>query len=215
MTNPDDLQPTQDLQHILAHHGLQTEEYNGWLVANGNFPAIRAQWTPGPSNGRLDIHLRLASGATIEEAFAGIGTGQAGMRNGLQNFMQNSLHVLLAGFWQITDPDQVAITNWEISGRTYTAYSGYLVTRATDGVDVEIPQATLDVIDQAILNEKLTSDTHWVRTFFANVNGQFTFESLLDNEPWDNGEAAVRSLPWKACDGYYSARQFILLRTQG
>jgi hypothetical protein len=212
MTSTEPL-PIQDLQLILSHHGLHTEEYNGWLLANGNFPAIRAQWTPGLSNGRLDIHLRLESGSTIEESFAGIGEGQTGIRNGLHNFMLNSLHVMLAGFWQIVDGDQVSIESWEIAGKKYTSYCGNFGTRASDGIAAEIPQGALAAIEKAILNENLSSDTHWIRTFFANLNGQFTIESLLDNEAWRNGEAAVSSLPWKACEGYYSVRQFILLRS--
>ena len=213
MTTSDELRPNQDLQLILAHHGLQTEEYNGWLLANGNFPAICAQWTPGPSNGRLDIHLRLESGSTIEESFAGIGHGQTGVRNGLQNFMQNSLHVILAGFWQIVDHDQVTIESWKIAGKSYTSYCGNFGTRASNGVAAQIPQGAFAAIEKAILNEKLGSDTHWIRTFVANLDGQFTIESLLDNNAWDSGKAAVSSLPWKACEGYYSARQFLLLRS--
>jgi Family of unknown function (DUF6348) len=39
-----------------------------------------------------------------------------------------------------------------------------------------------------------------------------TFEALLDNVIWERGLASVQSVSWAKCDGYYSVRNFILLR---
>jgi len=49
----------------------------------------------------------------------------------MQNFCVNSLHVLLAAFWQLNDSEQVTTEEWKISGKSYTAYYKGFPIKAT------------------------------------------------------------------------------------
>jgi Family of unknown function (DUF6348) len=59
----------------------------------------------------------------IEEAFAGVGQGDARLYDGLGNFTVNSFHVLLAAFWGKNDPEQVTTREWVAGGKRYTRTS--------------------------------------------------------------------------------------------
>src|SRR3546814_14544093 len=72
---------------------------DGWLVTDGDFPAIRAEWHEGAAGepGRLDVDVVLSEERRIEESFAGIGAGVGGCREALPAFEQNVFPVPLAG----------------------------------------------------------------------------------------------------------------------
>ena len=130
----------------------------------------------------------------------------------MANFAINSFHVLAAGLYGANDPEQVTTERWQVGGTRFTAFIGNFGMRASTGVEPKVPDGLFNAIEAAILAEPLGRDAHWVRAFAANLNGQMTFEALLDNEPWARGLASLRDAPWTRCDGYYSIRNFILLR---
>ena len=200
---------------LFESHGVNYQIENEWIVPYGKLPAVRATWFPRESNGVLDVEVLLEDNRIICESFAGIGSDERGLNNSLQNFCINSFHVLLSAFWQKTDPDQVAIEDWELNGQRFQAYIGNFGTRASDGVSPEIPSDLFDAIERSIRQERLDGKCHWFRHFFGDVNGQQTFESLYDNEPWAPGVQSMRSLRWVKSSGYYTVRHFLLLVPAG
>ena len=211
------LKSNDELRRLLSAHGLTCVEEQGWLFPDGKLPGLRAIWHPrsetGHASGRLDVHALLGQGAVIEECFAGgAGSENEDFAAGMQNFAVNSFHVLLAGLFDVMEPEQVMVERWNIGGKAYTAYIGNFGRRASLGVEAKVPEQLFGAIEAAILAEPLGLDAHWVRTFFANLNNEQTFEALLDNQDWGRGVSSLKSVPWVRCDGYYSVRNFILLR---
>jgi hypothetical protein len=209
----DQFEMTKKLETIFLAHGISCGTEKEWVLPNRNLPAIRAVWHPGEESGRLDVHVLVEKGILIEECFAGVGNGQKAFNDAIQNFMVNSLHVLLAAFWGMNDPDQVVTERWYVGKKHFTAYIGNIGTRASAGVSPFIPSELVSVIQSAAENELLPDGVHWVRVFFCNVAGQQTYEVLLDNEPWLPGLSAVKAIQWQHSNGYYSGRNFIVLRS--
>jgi len=200
------------LQKLFEAHGLTCSIHNEWVLPNGSLPAIRGSWFPNIHNGRLDIHVLLEENSMIEECFAGVGSGNAGFIDALQNFSVNSLHVLLAALWDKNNPEQVTTEKWLVNGRNYSAFIGGFGSRVSDGVSFQVPNELFPAIESAIRGESLASNIHWFRSFFCNLSGDKTHEALIDNQLWQAGHDALVKVPWEHHDGYYSVRNFIVLR---
>jgi hypothetical protein len=211
--DPDQSGVSEALCELLSRHGLDCAMEQEWVAPNGQLPAIRAQWHSRKNTGRLDVQVLLGKDRVIMECFVGIGTGQSGFADALSNFMRNSLHVLLSSLWGIEDDQQVLRENWEIGGRQFTAYIGNFGRRASGGIDVEVPKGLFETIENRIRRECLSGDVHWFRFFFCNLAGQHTYEALKDNEPWETGLEGLKGIAWPETDGYYSVRNFIVLRS--
>lgn len=193
-------------------HGLASIVHDGWVLPNEELPAIRGTWHPVETHGQLVVQVLVRDGVLIEECFAGIGAGDIGLSDGLQNFTINSFHTLLSALWSRHDSEQVEVEEWTISGRRFSAFIGNVGTRSSTGVTPSIPVDLMPKLEVALRGESLEQELHWFRFYVANVKGEFTFEALKDNEPWPAGLAAVASCGWKPCDSFYSARLFMVLR---
>ena len=150
--------------------------------------------------------------SVIEENFAGmVGTDSNDFIAVFTNFITNSFHVLIAALFDVLDTSQITVEYWIVGGKSYTAYIGNFGARASAGVQARVPPELFGAIESAIKGEALRGEIHWVRTFFANLNGQRTLEALIDNKPWQRGRSVPEAVPWVGCDGYYSVRNFIML----
>lgn len=201
-----------ELSKLMAAHNVQFHVKNEWVVPFGKLPAIRATWYPRGSSGLLEIDVLLEDERIINECFAGIGLGREGINDALQNFCVNSFHVLLASLWGLEYPDQVMTESWSLGGKEYTAFIGNFGTRCSNEVDAKIPEGLFEEIEKAIKSEQFKDDLCWFRCFFCDVSGKQTFEALKNNEVWEPGVSALKSLPWVKTDGYYSVRNFLVLR---
>ena len=201
-----------ELSELMKAHGVQFHIENEWIVPYGKLPAIRAIWYPREHSGVLEIEVLLEDERIIYECFAGFGAEREGINSAIQNFCVNSLHVLLAAFWELNDSEQVTTEEWEINGKSYIAYIGGFGTRSNRGITPEIPENLFEVIEKTIKNELIDHKISWFRCFFCNLSGEYTFEALRDNEIWEHGLNALKSLQWKAADGYYSVRNFLVLK---
>jgi len=193
-------------------HGVACSTEREWVVPNGALPAIRASWFPRAGSGVLEVEVLLENKSVVNECFAGMGDGEAAIGDAFQNFTTNSFHVLLAAFWNINDPQQVTTANWTVSGKTFTAYIGNFGTRGSMGVTPTVPAELFPTIQRAVERESLSQGWHWVRHFFCDVKGAPTYEALLDNQPWQAGTDGLRSISWVKSTGYYSVRNFLVLR---
>lgn len=209
------------LEEIFEAHGIESTEYNGWLLPNNNLPAVKAYWYPDASEhvGQLTIELLMEEGENegtniIVESFAGMGKVEDRLNSALDNFMRNSLHPFLSAFWD-NSTKEITVDKWEIGGEVYSAYIGDYGVVNRQGDDFKIPDDYFEIIKKAICDEKLESNIHWFNLFYANfdpIDNQAT--ALMDNVAWDTGSKAITSASWSRLDGYYHVREFIILRRE-
>jgi hypothetical protein len=203
------------LLRLFDQHGVELEpDEDGWLVTDGDFPAIRAQWHEGAAGepGRLDVDVVLGEERRIEESFAGFGAGDIGCRDALQGFERDAFHVLLAACWYVTDSRRMQITAWDMGVRTWDVFIGPFTLRGVDITDMEMLDQVPAAIEAALGNESLQPELHWLRLAYRRaMDGDVRCEALLDNEPWAAGTKALAALAWPADDLAYTARCFIVL----
>jgi hypothetical protein len=200
-----------ELLRLFERHDVELEVDEEWLMTDGDFPAVNASWHEGGANtpGRLDVDVVISEERHIEESFAGNGHGDAGMRDALKAFERNVLHVLLAACWYVTDDRRIQLQNWELGARSWDVFVGPL-TFSRD--NIVTPDGLLPALQDALRNESLSSQLHWIRLFHRRADdGSVVAEALLDNEAWPNGDRLLSQLNWPPTGEGYSARCFIAL----
>jgi hypothetical protein len=201
------------LMELFRGHGVECSRVqDAWIVPNDELPAIRALGLPGDQFGHLDVQVLLPDGSILNEAFAGLGDGEQGLSDALQNFISSSLHVLLAGLWGVEEEDQVAVEQWQIGGRSYTVYLGNYAIRSFQAQEIEPPDQLFDLVEQFIKAEQPPSDISWYRFYMANLRTGHSYEVLRNNEPWEALTNQMSSVDWPERDHFYSFRLFMLLR---
>ncbi len=204
------------LASLLTAHGIEFHTEKEWVAPNGQLPAMRATLYPRESSGQLDVDVLLESRELLKESFAGLATGDAGIRDAFHNFCANSFHVLLAAFWDKIDPEQVTVATWQLGGRPYTAYIGNLGMRTMgESPPPKVAEGYLESLENVITNSALVGEVLWFRNFFCDIQGDRTFESMVNNEVWSEGVENLKSLPWEKSAQYYSVRNFLILRASG
>jgi hypothetical protein len=200
------------LLRLFEEHDVELEaDEDGWLVTDGDFPAIRAAWHEGASGepGRLDVDVVLSEERYIEESFAGVGGGDAGCRDALRAFEHDVFHPLLAACWYVTDDRRMRIAAWELGVRTWDVFIGPFSARGADAANM--PQEALVSIEAALRREALSPELHWLRLVHSHAeDGNSRCEALLDNELWTAGTLGLASVAWPQGSDY-SARCFLLL----
>jgi len=207
--NDQDLQT--DLLRLFERHDVELELDEEWLMTDGDFPAVRASWSEGAEGapGRLDVDVVISEERHIEESFAGNGRGDAGVRDALKVFERNVLHVLLAACWYVTDDRRIQLQNWDLGVRTWDVFVGPL-TFSRDGLAA--PEGLLPAVQDALRNESLSAELHWIRLFHRRADdGSVVAEALLDNQPWPGGDRLLGQLIWPSTEQGYGAHCFIAL----
>lgn len=200
-----------DLVRLFERHDVELEQDEDWLVTDGDFPAVRASWHEGVEGvpGRLDVDVVLSEERHIEESFAGHGSGDAGVRDALKAFERNALYVLLAACWYVTDDRRIQLQSWDMGLRSWDVFVGPL-TFSRD--DVAAPEGLLSGLQDALRNESLSGELHWIRLFHRRADdGSVVTEALLDNQPWPGGDRLLSQLAWPSTEKGYSARCFVAL----
>lgn len=206
------------LLKLLEAHGPSVTPHNGWLVPNGEFPALRGTWFPADAErrvGELSVQVLLADERVIHDRFAGPGDNAEGQRFALETFQHSMLHVLLAALWDCVVEDQVTIETWSWSGRDFTVYSGLFFARFWGMDHFAYPDHLYPRIEAALKERQFSDEIHWLQVFYCNngkAKGQPTVEVLLDDAPWPALAAAIQDANWPASDRYYWLRQFTILK---
>lgn len=81
---------SQHLAALFESHRIECVVHGEWVAPAGRLPAIRATWYAGEKTGRLDVDVLLEDERQLQEAFAGIGSGEDGLQDALRNFASNS-----------------------------------------------------------------------------------------------------------------------------
>jgi hypothetical protein len=209
MTNFQTLQT--ELLRLFERHDVELEVDEDWLITDGDFPAVRASWHEGEAGapGRLDVDVVISEERHIEESFAGYGRGDAGVRDALATFERSVLHVLLAACWYVTDDRRIQVRNWDLGVRSWDVFVGPM-TSSSD--EVATPEGLLPALQDALRNESLSGELHWIRLLHRRAHdGSVVAEALLDNGPWPSGDRLLGQLSWPSPDKAYTARCFVAL----
>ena len=152
------------LLRLFERHGVELELDEEWLMTDGDFPAVRGSWQEGGEGapGRLDVDVVISEERHIEESFAGHGQGEAGVRDAVKAFERDVLHVLLAACWYVTDDRRIQLQSWELGLRSWDVFASPL---ALSRDDVSAPEGLLPSLHDALKNESLSAQLHWVRLF--------------------------------------------------
>ncbi|MEW5837025.1 MAG: DUF6348 family protein [Pseudomonadota bacterium] len=198
------------LRRLFARHEVELEpDEDGWLLTDGDFPAIRAHWRPdtGTEPGRLDIDVVMADDRCLEDSFAGTDAREA-----LDVFEQSSFHPLLAACWYVTDDRRMRIASWDIGVRTWDVFVGPLVSRPCAAEPLPMPAEAALALQQAVGQLSLAPQLHWIHLLHRRAgDGPVTREALLDGEPWPVGTAMLAASAWPQLLPDSSARQLVLL----
>lgn len=206
-----------EMSGLLTAHGLNAQTTNGWTYVDGDFPLLSAYCRPSGSSSanmhQLDFELKLSADRTIVESYAGWGKDEnAAIGQGLFKFCSGAFHVFLSAFWNHHEPDQVEIERWTIGGQPWDAYTSALISNMSDGQTAGVPDDYVEILRQAVSVLPLDRRDHWISIYFGLVGGEATIDGRLDNDPSPELTEAVRSMAWPPAEGFYSQRQFILLR---
>jgi hypothetical protein len=200
------------LARLFERHEVELEPDEDWLLTDGDYPALRAQWqdasTPG-GPGRLDLDLVLDEERQLELSYAGDGQGEAGWRDALDRFARSDLPVLLAACWYVTDERRLDLAQWELGLRQWDVFIGRF---AVEGADIAVPAGILANVADALKNESLAPRLHWIRLFLRRTaDGTLATEVLLDNTPWSAGDRALAALAWPESAQAYDVCSLIAL----
>jgi len=206
----DDATPQAALRRLFERHEVTLEpDEDGWLLTDGDFPAIRAHWQPPAAGepGRLDVDLVVGEDRCLEDSFAG-----ADAREALAAFEQSSFHLLLAACWYVTDDRRMRFAAWDIGVRTWDVFVGPLVTRPAADEPAAMPADAALALQQAAGQLALTPQLHWIHLLHRREgDAPAIHEALLDGEPWAAGTAILASSAWPVLGPGSTARQLIVL----
>ncbi len=99
-----------------------------------------------------------------------------------------------------------------LSERRFEVHIGNLGLRGAEGKAPPLPAGLFPSIERAIRAEPLDARLHWFRHFFCAFGNQRTVEALFDNQPWEAGMQNLAALDWQDSQGYYSVRNFLMLK---
>ncbi|WP_157758068.1 DUF6348 family protein [Acinetobacter larvae] len=205
------------LQQLFDQHAIPYTMEEDWLVPYHDFeqyPAIRMLWFPYDTNGCLQVEVFHSDQTLMIECFAGIGeSSDEAIPDALKNFCINSFHVFAVAFWGLKPDDQVDVIQWQIQDKNYTVYLGAMGTRLIN-LDTfpELPNHWFEQLQAQIEQESDLDHLAWFRLFVGNNQGELTVEVLKNNDVWDEMQNTMCKLDWVLADGYYSIRQFMILK---
>ncbi|HET6432026.1 DUF6348 family protein [Dyella sp.] len=206
----DDAALQNTLRRLFQRHEVELEpDEDGWLLTDGDFPAIRAHWQAGEGGepGRLDVDVVVAEDRCIEDSFAGTDA-----RAALDAFEQSSFHLLLAACWYLTDDRRMRIAAWDIGVRTWDVFVGPLVTRPSAAAPQPMPADAALALQQAVGQLSLSPQLHWIHLLHRRgADGAVLHEALLDGEPWPAASEVIAATGWPELAPGTTARQLVLL----
>lgn len=210
------------LKELLDSHGVPTETEGNWLVADNGLriagAVVKEQPSPkGTATIQLDFYLVLEDERLLVESVAGLGaTNSDALKDGLQNFIGGSFHVLLSAFLGIHADDQVEIEDWTIAGQARRVTIGGMNVRAFTDVPFDPPTHWFPIVRHAIETLPLPGGTHWFRCYYGQFdNKPVSVEALLDNNDWNPIIETMSGIDWPAEDHFYSVRVFAVIQDGG
>ncbi len=180
---------------------LQAGLYDSKQYDNGGF-VIEVEFT-----------IRLPSGREITEFVAGMGdTEKQAIDDALLNFTLTTFHVVYKGFINAADP-HMTMTTVAINGVSREVITGDILMRGTaesQNIDLNAMRAEIRGV---LKNLPLTPGPHWIKIVYSQNNGEpLTVAVSLDNADHPDMTEAVKGLKWPLREGFYMAKQFIVIK---
>jgi hypothetical protein len=207
-----------ELATVMRGHGLDANVYQDWLLVANDLPLLRGTYNvdryyDDQVTVEIDIELRLSADRSIYEHYAGVeADARQAIGQGLFKFCCGTFHVFLSAYWDHHEPDQVDVQRWIIDGTPWDAYIGNMINNTSEGQAADIPRGYLSTAHEAICALTLTPEDHWLSFYAANLKGELTSEARWDNDVWPELGQTIAELGWIPAEGFYSTRNFILLR---
>jgi hypothetical protein len=208
----------QALAEVLRSHGVATEDADGWVTCPESKRRLRAAVVSVRPNqafvsAQVDVHLLLWPGRILIESFGGFGqSAEEAWRDGLKNFLNSSLHVLLAAFLTPGRPDElITRETWAISGRPRQVTVGSMVVRGKPPAgwpELEF----FHEFQRELSSHEVSDGTHWMRLYYAQSEGRpLATEVLLDNREWPAMQEAMTRAHWPQGADFFSLRVFLVV----
>lgn len=206
-----------ELVELLARHGIKAAVVDT-LVRISTYPGIsiesqiRYKKRSGFVVSFLDIYIKFYSQQVVEKYCDYGKTIALARANSLENFTLSCLYPFLTCLLDIPSSD-LEVQTWLVNGQAYQVYWGDYVVKNLDGVAKDLPVSLLSRLKSLIRNLPLENNYHWISWFAGFPKGQLdTTGFLLDNSAHEAGEHILKTTPWPAVKGYYSIRNFLLLK---
>jgi len=196
---------------LLEKYSLSYSIQDDWLLPNGEFPAIRAEWHPGSQSGIIFVMVN--ENTFVEQSFAGVGTDFDSLTQAFYEFVIGSFHVFLAAFWTNVILDRVQVERWVIGKQIFQIYAGVFFKQSSDEFSVIVPDGLIASIEMALKNESLNGDFHCIQTFVCNMGKHQVFEAKLDSKVWEAGTKCLSGYNWEETKSFYIVKNLIILRS--
>lgn len=146
--------------------------------------------------------------AEVRDLWAGIGGNTTeSVKQGLAAFCLQDFHVLLATHGGLLETDQVDHEVFKRDGATWDLYTGALVGRNSEHGIVRLALDWTAVV--STISQVVSGQVHALRLFVSALNGEVTYEALLDGEECPALLQLLRMTPLEAPEhGYGSQRLF-------
>jgi hypothetical protein len=205
-----------ELKRVLEAHGLEVSIEGGVVrVASSDVAFEPVLYARSVRRGRVHLQLDVrASGGAIGTRELCLSCSDLSDRfddavtKCWTKVQLGTLHPLLAA---LVDPRFAEREAQTEAWGGYTAYVGNQVRQYDVPADLDCTPV-VDRIRDAWLASAPTRELHWLSLFvMVRVDGENTYEVLLDNQVWPAGEAILAAHPWPAATGFYTSRIFITL----
>ena len=162
----------------------------------------------------IEFRIILPSKDEIIEYVGGMGTNELqAVDDSLANFLFTTFHVVYKSFMNPSDPHQ-GLEEMVINGQTRQVAMGDLYSRrsnnAKEPLDLDSIRAQ---IRKTIGILPLSGQPHWIKLVYYQVDGKpMTVSATVDNEEHSVLTSAIKDIQWPKLDGYYLAKQFIVIK---
>jgi hypothetical protein len=158
-----------------------------------------------------EFRIVLPDGREIVEFVAGNGdTEESAIAMSFVNFTMSTFHVVYSSFMNSDDP-HMTHERVQIGGASWMLTSGGMFALGGEGIP-EFSKVSQQIRDQ-VCKLELTDGTHWLKVVYGRHQNEVLAAAVtLDNENLDSMSSRLNSLVWPATDGFYMAKQFIVIQ---
>lgn len=210
------------LRELLARHGVAAVEQEGYwsglagtgLRLNGEIVGEKTV-KPDLISVQLDIRLEFEDGRMLIESFGGWApTRQKAVDVALDNFKQNTFHVLLSAFGLTQNDEHAVQESWVVGGRPRKVTYGNVLIKSTEKQSRNAV-GWFTSFEERLKAYPLPSGTHWVRVYYGQQASEVLgFEVMLDNKPWPEMQAEAAKFAWPTAEAFLSVRLFMVVQDE-
>lgn len=161
----------------------------------------------------LEFKTQLPGGREIIDYVAGMGdTEEQAAQDAMLNFTLSTFHVVYKAFMNPDDPHQ-SIQEVSIAGQKRQMLSGDLFLRGSEGSGSIDLEAMRPQIQAAIVALPLSDGPHWIKVVYGqNAGERIIVAATFDNQDQVALTETIGKLSWPKSDGFYMAKQFIVIK---